>query len=158
VPPDSPKRPHRRNNLALVLLRADRLADAIEVNAEAWTLKAGQHDVTSGRILVVRIALRLLLRLPDAGFYVGQLKTVLAMDPLGCLGDVSTTWDVPDVLRMISRRLRRDEAALVRHAVTALDGARAPGLDDLSAWRDAPPVTLETPWGGAEAQPPEPTS
>ena len=51
LPPDHPKRAHRRNNLAIVCMLADQLDEAERMNAEAWSLKAGQHDVTNGRIL-----------------------------------------------------------------------------------------------------------
>ena len=78
VAPDSPTRPNGRNNLAIVLMRAGKLEEAGRWNAEAWRLKAGQHDLTSGRILFVRIALRLLLGDCDVRLHVGQLKTLLA--------------------------------------------------------------------------------
>src|SRR5262249_45695808 len=74
---DSPKRPHRRNNLAIVLLRMGRLPAARRVNQIAWQLKRGRHDLTSGRILFVRIALRLLNREADISRYLGQLKTLV---------------------------------------------------------------------------------
>src|SRR5438552_15780483 len=74
VAADSPKRPHRRNNLAIVLMCAGKLDVACQLNAEAWRLKAGRHDLTSGRILVVRVALRFLLGDFDVRLYFGQLK------------------------------------------------------------------------------------
>src|SRR5262249_58280601 len=76
VTPESPKRPHRRNNLAVVLMCAGKLEEAMQMNAAAWELKAiGQHDLTSGRILFVRTALRLLAADPDVGAYLGHAPT-----------------------------------------------------------------------------------
>jgi Pup-ligase protein/Tetratricopeptide repeat len=149
VAADSPKRPHRRNNLAIVLMRAGRLEEAGRWNTAAWHLKAGQHDLTSGRILFVRIALRLQLDDRDVGLYVGQLKTLLGLDPLPCLGDIATTWEIPDVLDMLVERLRTAEADLLETIAATLDHrVNRPLLDAFEVWSAAPAVPLEAPWPG----------
>src|SRR5207247_4871910 len=102
-------------------MRAGKLQDAHQPNAAAWRLKAGQHDVTSGRILFVRIALRLLLGDRDVRLYVGQLKTLLAGDPLGHLGNIETTWDIPDVLDMLDERLDPADTELLGTIKETLD-------------------------------------
>ena len=147
VAADSPKRPHRRNNLAIVLLRAGMLAEAGRLNAEAWRLKAGQHDLTSGRILFVRIALRFLLGERDASLYLGQLKTLLQCDPLECLGDIAATWEIPDVLAMLHAALPAAEAELLARVAEALDDrGRLVALDAIEAWGGAGAMPLDAPW------------
>jgi hypothetical protein len=150
VAPDSPKRPHRRNNLALVLMRAGKLAEAGRFNVDAWRLKAGRHDVTSGRILCVRIALRWLQGDGDVALYLAQLKTLLDRDSLECLGDILPTWDIPDVLEMLDARLTASESALFAQIVECLDDpddlAARGALEDFEPWSAAAPVPLETAW------------
>lgn len=147
VAPDSPKRPHRRNNLALVLLRAEKLVEASRVNATAWRLQAGQHDMTSGRILFVRIALRLLREEPDVGLYLGQLKTLLHRKSLSCRGRIARSWDIPDVLTMLRERLRTADAELLAHAAKALNSrAHLAFLDTFEAWNTASAVPLAARW------------
>jgi hypothetical protein len=151
VAADSPKRPHRRNNLALVLLRAGRIEEAERWAAEAWGLKTGRHDVTSGRILVVRVALRLLRDDPGVGFFLGQLKTLLSCDALECLGDVAPVWEVPDVLEMLHAKLRTTDAELLTAIVVTLDGAGdRSALERFGAWNAAPAIPLEAPCPAAE--------
>jgi proteasome accessory factor A len=147
VVPDSPKRPHRRNNLAIVLMRSGKLGESRQLNAEAWKLKARQHDLTSGRILFVRIALGYLLDRRDASLYVGQLKVLLNVDPLECFGGVASTWDIPDVLGMLREGLPRAAAEfLVQVAETLNDRTSLPSLQAFAAWNDAPGMPLESRW------------
>lgn len=147
VPADSPKRPHRRNNLAIVLMRAGKLDEALELNAEAWGLKAGQHDLTSGRILFVRTALVLLGDFGDPKHYLGQLKSLFAQGRLECLGDIATTWDIPDVLHLLHQALWEDEAQLML-AISAVLNRREnlPRLERHARWREAEAVGLDQPW------------
>ena len=149
LPADSPKRPHRRNNLATVLLRAGKLDEATRFNAQAWRLKTGRHDLTSGRVLFVRVALRLLLGECDVTLYLGQLKILLGRDPLPCHGDISETWEIPDVIAMLSRNLPPDVGALMAKLADVLnERTLLPTLEACDAWVSAPPVALETPWRG----------
>jgi len=153
---DSPKRPHRRNNLAMVLMRAGKLDEARAVNAAAWQLKAGQHDLTSGRILFVRIALEHLGGTRDASLYVGQLKVLLYAERLDCLGDIDTTWDIPDVLTMICEKLPGAEASLLVAVAEALnDRTYVATLERIDEWNGASGIPLEAAWpeeGGQRAR------
>jgi hypothetical protein len=152
VPADSPKRPHRRNNLAIVLLRAGRLNESRCLNAEAWRLKAGQHDLTSGRILFVRIALSLLER-RDATPYIGQLRVLLNVEPLECFGGIMRTWDIPDVVDMLRERLAPDDADFLDWVAQTLnDRAYLQNLEACEAWRAASGVPLEVPWVDPEIE------
>jgi proteasome accessory factor A len=147
VPPESPKRPHRRNNLAIVLMRAGKLGESRQLNAAAWRLKAREHDVTSGRILFVRIALEYLLDRRDVSLYVGQLKVLLNVHPLECFGGILSTWDIPDVLGMLRERLPRTDAGfLAQVAETLNEQASVPLLQAFATWRDAPGMPLEARW------------
>ncbi len=144
---DSPKRPHRRNNLAVVLMRAGKFGEATRFNATAWRLKAGRHDLTSGRVLFVRVALRLLLGERDVALYLGQLKTLLGHEPLECHGDISSTWEIPDVLAMLSRNLSPEITDFMSRLVAVLnEQTLLPTLDACDAWASAPAVPLEAPW------------
>lgn len=147
LPPDSPKRSHRRNNLALVLLRAGRLEEAMRINADAWRLKAGRHDLTSARILFVRIALRLLSGASNVRFYLGQLRSLLNRPVLECLGDIDRSWVVPDVFETVYDELGFADAELLLRLARAFDAH--PDLSDLDeavAWHAATAVPLEAPW------------
>jgi hypothetical protein len=147
VPADSPKRGHRRNNLAMVLLRAGELDEAARWNAEAWTCKTGQHDLTSGRILFVRVAVRLLRGDREVGLHLGQLKTLLGRSPLACLGDIATMWDIPDVLQMLQEQLPADDADLLAALADTLnDRDCLQVLETFPPWRDAAPAPLDAPW------------
>jgi hypothetical protein len=77
---------------------AHQLDEARHVNAEAWSFKASQHDVTSGRILFTRIAL-CWLRNVDASHYLGQLRTLLAQPELPCLGGIDRQFAAADRCR-----------------------------------------------------------
>ena len=147
VVPDSPKRPHRRNNLALVLLRAGNLAEATDLNVAAWRLKAGQHDLTSGRILFTRVALRLLNRDRDVGLYLGQLKTLLADPALQCHGGIEAIWEIPDVVATLCARLGAEDGDLLTDLAEVLNDRRhLPVLDTYEPWATARPAALEEPW------------
>jgi hypothetical protein len=129
-----------------------RLAEARRLNAEAWRLKAGQHDLTSGRILFVRIALSLLER-RDASAYVGQLKVLLNVDPLHCFGGITPTWDIPDVLAMLAELLAPVEAELLRCVAQTLnDRGHLRALEACAAWRSASGVPLEVAWAEPEIE------
>lgn len=150
VAADSPKRPHRRNNLALVLLAAGKLADADAANREAWALKLAPHDVTSARILFTRVALGLRTGDRAVGLYLGQLKTLLGAAPLPCVGDVSATWDVDDVLDTLMGELAADDDSLLIDLAAALnDPRRVATLATAARWTAAPPTRLDAPWPDA---------
>jgi hypothetical protein len=147
IPADSPRRPHRRNNLALVLLRTDKLGEARVVNADAWALQTGRHDVTSGRILFTRIALDLLIGSRAVAPYVGQLKTLLAPARLACAGDITPTWDIPDVLETLDERLLAEDAHFLTDVAAVLNAPhRVAMLEPHWLWAETPAVPLEQPW------------
>jgi len=140
------ERPHVLNGLALVLVRTAGLYAAWRANAEAWRLLDGAHDVTSARVLLVRVAFRILAGDRNVGLYFGQLKTLLARPSLSRWGGVARHWDVDDALNLLRMQLRNEGELLVQ-ATRVLDGCAAPGvLDVFDAWTAAPAVGLDVPW------------
>jgi len=147
LPADSPRRPHRRTELALVLLRRGRFTAARRVAAEAWQLAAGRNDLVSARVLVVRIAAGWLGRKRDVALQLGQLKMLAAGGTPRCPSGIAAAWHVVDVIETLRRKLPYAEAELVVQLVKVLDRrARPDALDFFPAWTSAAPVRLDTPW------------
>lgn len=144
--PDDPKIPHRLNNLAVILLVAGKLPDAMNENLRAWKLKAGKHDLTSGRILFVRAALAMLLGRPVEQYF-GQLKTLLAKPDLPCLGNIDPIWHPEDCVNHLGAKLSAGQAGLLAKLAEVLnDHAVLPALDAHPAWAGQPAVPLDVPW------------
>src|SRR5262249_30986658 len=135
LPPDSPRRVHRRTELALVLLRRGRFTAARRVAAEAWRLADGRNDVISARGLVVRIAAGWLGRKRDVALQLGQLKTLAADGTPSCPSGIAAGWHVADVVETLRRKLPGAQAELVVQLVKVLDRrARPNALDIFPAW------------------------
>ena len=146
LPPDHPKRAHRRNNLAIVCMLAGQLDEAERMNTEAWSLKAGQHDVTSGRILFARTAIHW-LRNADAPQYLGQLRTLLEQPELPCLGEINPKWDAADVLDRLRSRLTPEKANLLAAIVATLnEPGKVADLERFDLWHSTLAVPLEVRW------------
>jgi tetratricopeptide (TPR) repeat protein len=145
LPPEHPIRAHRRNNLAIVFMLANRLDEAISVADKAWLLTRGRRDVTSGRILFVRIALSW-LRNEDPGPFSGQLRTMLAEPELPCLGWVARRWDVADLLDRIGARLGPEKAELLAALVMALnEPSKIGNLERIDLWKGTAALPLDAP-------------
>ena len=141
------KIPHRLNNLAVVLVLQGKLDEAIPLLARAWRLKAGQHDLTSARVLWVRIAAAM-CRGDAVEFYLGQLKTLLLDDPaLATTGGVSATWQIEPVIDQLGLHLRDEQIELlVTISAVFEDRALAPDLDRFLEWEGQPPLDPNVPW------------
>ena len=147
LPADSPRRPHRRTELALVLLRRGRFTAARRIAAEAWRLADGRDDLISARLLVVRIAAGWLGRKRDVGLQLGQLKTLAAGGTPRCPAGIPATWHVADVIETLRRKLPGAQAELVVQLVKVIERrARPTALDIFPAWTTAAPVPLDAPW------------
>ncbi|MBI3248684.1 MAG: tetratricopeptide repeat protein [Deltaproteobacteria bacterium] len=150
LPAEHPNRAHRRNNLAIVLMLAGQFEAAARANAEAWHLKAtvsqGGHDMTSARILFVRIALYCLTG-SDAAICLGQLRSLLQQPDLPCYGGIQAIWQIEDVIADLREKLASDQAELLAALVAALnDRERVGDLDRFPMWRDHAAVPLDQPW------------
>jgi hypothetical protein len=140
------KVPHRRNNLATVLLMQGRLTDAREELVQAWHLVGTRYDLTSARILIVRLAVAFLSG-ADVQFLLGQLKTHLAIRPLPDHADVSHVWRADAILRALAPGLDDETIEFLRHLVAVLN-RKGPFevLDRWPRWREAQARALELPW------------
>jgi hypothetical protein len=124
--------------------------DAARRNAEAWQLKAtiseGGHDLTSGRILIARVALHWLSR-SDPAISLGQLRTLIAQPELPCLGGIDPHWQADDILACLRTRLDAGQSDLLSVLVEVLnDHRRASELERFPAWSTQAPTPLEHPW------------
>jgi tetratricopeptide (TPR) repeat protein len=146
LPPDHPNRAHRRNNLAIACLVGSQLEQAMLTNAEAWRFTAGEHDLTSGRILFTRVALCWLCH-ADAGPPLGQLKRLLAQSELPCLGGVARKWDARDILEHLCSKLPADRCEFLSVLFEVLnDQTKLPDLDRFEQWQAATATPLDRPW------------
>jgi hypothetical protein len=151
LPPGHPKRAHRRNNLAIICLLANQLDEAGRINAEAWALKSGQHDLTSGRILFARIAINWLQK-ADATCCLGQLKTLLEQPQIPCLGDVNPQWETGDILNCLRPRLAPAQADLLVGIVAALnEQAKVADLERFPLWKLSLALSLTLSWENYES-------
>jgi hypothetical protein len=147
LPPVSPKHPHRLNNLCTVLVMQGKLAEAKRLCSEAWKLSAGRQDVTTARILFMRLVIAM-LGAESIGLYIGQLKTLLTA-ALGNAGDVVSTWDIASFLNAVRPRLSSADVDFLQSLAGALnDRATIPALDPVSMWKDQPALPLDASWAG----------
>jgi tetratricopeptide (TPR) repeat protein len=151
LPQEHPKRPHRRNNLAMVHLLAGRLDEAASLNAEAWRLKAtmaeGGHDMTSARILFVRIVLQWRSD-QNTSLFLGQLRTLLEAPELPVYGNIARTWEPDDLLAHLKAQLTPEQVDLLAALVKAMNDhpAKVAELGEYELWRGVESVPLDQPW------------
>ena len=150
LPARHPKRPHRRNNRAIALMLADQLSEAIRLNAEAWELKVHHsedgHDVTSGRILVTRIALSWLAGW-DASTYLGQIRVLLEQPALPCHGDIDRHWQAEDILDYWRQQLSPIQADLLAVLHDIINNKeKMLEIDRFPAWTGQTAVPLDASW------------
>ncbi len=147
---EHPIQSHFRNNRAIALMLAVQLDEAIQQNAEAWSLKAhiseGGHDVTSGRILFLRIVMSWLSG-SDAADYLGQLRTLFEQPELPCREDIDRHWQAADILDHLRQRLSPDQADLLTALVEVLnDLTMVSELDRFLVWTGQAAVRLDVAW------------
>jgi len=136
-----PKIPHRLNNLSTVLVMLGKLDEAKGYLAKAWGLKRGRHDITSARILFVRLAVALLETQPIDPF-LGKMKGLLTGGPLSDHADVTRTWDIGCFIEHLRPRLGSGIGDfLIALAAAVNDRSNLPGVDSFQAWREAAPET-----------------
>lgn len=103
-----PRFPHRLNNLAVALTMRGEYFEAKQILCRAWSLKKNRHDITSLRILYMRITIAI-IESESISFYSGQLKTLLALAPLPDYADVVKIWDIQYLLNLI-KSLQHDDS------------------------------------------------
>jgi proteasome accessory factor A len=141
-----PKITHRRNNLSTVLLLQGRHEETEQELTRAWQIVGSRYDLTSARILIVRLALAMIRREPPDVF-IGQLKTQLMIQPLPDFADVVLRSELALVFDALELRLDADELTLLKAivAVTQTDKA-VEALGELRLWREALPQPLDREW------------
>jgi len=163
-----PKNPHHLNNLCTVLILRGKLAEAKSLLARAWQLKSTRHDLASTRLLFIRLAIAL-LEFQPAEVFVGQLKTLLALDPLRDdpavvkLDDITFCFDPLDrravkldgitwFSRSLLLKIPPDAGDFLTAMASAMnDRPKLADLDRFPAWRNQPPIPLDTPWPKEQA-------
>jgi hypothetical protein len=169
---------HRWNNVALILIALSKLDDARKIlsrNTQPGTLQlenltprilllqwvvellaatnSGVNDETSEPI-PVDVAPNAAIRSPQPAFFLGQLKTHFANEPLPTNGSFTVNWDVEYFVDSLQPRLGPENTGLLRALVAVLNartsptasvGAESPltALDAFPAWREATPQELE---------------
>ena len=145
-PANHPKVPHRRNNLGTVLLMRGRVSEAREQVTRAWQETGDRYDVTSARILTVRLVIAVIDHEPHEVF-LGQLKSHLAIRPMLNVADVDRYWKMVPVLAALAPRLHADDVGLLKAIVGVLNGSLLrEALEPMPRWRDAPSLPLDTVW------------
>jgi hypothetical protein len=144
--PSARKIPHRRNNLASVLLMQGRLSDACEQVTLAWQQIGTAYDRTSVRVLVLRLAIALVGGEPSQ-VLIGQAKRHVAMEPLPDFADVEPRWRVAPLLEALVPRLTMDQHMLLKGIAEVLNGDRlVASLLGVRLWRETPEQPLDAPW------------
>ena len=145
-PPNHPKVPHRRNNLGTVLVIQGRLAEAREQVTRAWEQSCGRYDLTSARILTVRLLIALIDHEP-CELFLGQLKSHLAIHPLQNVADVDRFWKMMPLLDELAPRMSPDDVRLLKAVVRVLN-ASMPGdlLETMARWHEASSLPLDVTW------------
>jgi tetratricopeptide (TPR) repeat protein len=145
--PTDPKIAHRLNNLCTVLIMQGKFAEARENLRRAWSIKQRTgHDITSPRVLFVRLTLSL-LETEGSGQFIGQIKFLLAVSELSDNASVTTTWDIAHFIENLLPKLPPGLADFLAKLANVLNDRIEPSqLDQLELWKNQPPVSLETPW------------
>ena len=140
------KLPHRWNNLGTLLLLRGRVGDARREVTHAWVLNATNYDITSARILTVRLTIAMVDNEPG-DLFLGQLKTHLAIQPLPDFADVDRRWAMSRMLEMLRPRLDGEAVDLLRAIGEVINRERPlESLDGIPRWQSTPPVPLDEPW------------
>jgi len=146
-----PKIPHRLNNLCTVLIPQGKLAEAKSRLARAWQLKRSQHDLTSTRLLFVRLAIAL-LELQPVEVFVGQLKNLLALESLPDHAGVVKVWDITCLIESLRPTIPPDADNFLTALVSAMnDRTKLVDLDRFPEWRNQTPIPLDAPWPNEQA-------
>jgi hypothetical protein len=104
--------------------------------SRAWNLKAGQHDITSQRILFVRLVIAF-LEGESREMLAGQLKTLLTHGPLPDYADVVVVWDIGYFIEYLTPKLDPGTVGFLTALVEAMnDPAKLARLEEFSEWRE----------------------
>ena len=137
---------HRRNNLATVLLMQGHVEEARVLVTDAWPTPDEGYDLTSMRVLTIRLAIALIDDEP-AGLWLGQVKTHLAIRPLPNHADVDRRWQMGPVLNALAPQLGVDAVRMLEAIVSIVNRSIVPDeLNAITGWRDTPARSLDVAW------------
>jgi len=137
---------HRRNNHILTLIMLGELAKAQQLLGVNSQSKAPQYANTTPRVVFLRAIVALLEGHPTA-LFLGQLKTLIASEPLPVMSDVQVPWDITYFVEYLRPKLPADAINFLTALVTALnDRTKLSELDRFPEWRDVKPLPLDMPW------------
>jgi hypothetical protein len=140
------KIPHRLANLCTTLVMQDKLEESRQHLSRAWLIKQGDHDITSARILFVRLAVAF-LESQSAGHFIGQLKVLISGNTLGTKVNIVRVWDIDPFLANLRAKLVPEITDFLEALVRALnDRSQVSTLDDFGLWRNQSFVSLDAPW------------
>ncbi|NUN08627.1 MAG: toll/interleukin-1 receptor domain-containing protein [Ignavibacteriaceae bacterium] len=143
---DHPKIAHRLNNLSSILLMQGKHNEAKDNLINAWNLKNFKHDITSPRILYVRLTTAILQK-DSTGVYIGQLKTLFSLGPLPDYAEVSATWEPVHFVEYLRTNLGDDNSDfLLALADVTNDFNLLWILDKYDIWKNQEPVSLDVAW------------
>jgi hypothetical protein len=138
------ERPGTHGHLARIALVTGDAGAARTHAAQAWAHRAEALPYVVPRILWLQLAARLLAGPETAdprsepSVLLGRLKTALQTD------GAQMEWSMDPVLDALKPLVSGEDHALLVDLVAALsDPDQVAGLDDLSAWREAVPMSLE---------------
>jgi tetratricopeptide (TPR) repeat protein len=134
---------HRLNNLAGALLRLGMYDEAVNCCSRGWLLKGQAYDLTSLRILIMRMIIAVLEGTPW-DLFLGQAKTLAKGELL--TKEVAPQWEVADILSTIALKHPEEWSLLTALATATNDNAKLSALDVFAKWKSQPTVPLDMPW------------
>lgn len=142
-----PRAINRLQNLANVLIILDNLNEAKRILSEAWQLKSKKHDITSFRILFLRIVIAL-LESDSIELYLGQLKALFSMSPLPDFADVVKCWDVEYLMNYLKPpKLDNSSIKFLIELVKNINrNIQDIDMDNYPYWRSSIVIPLEQKW------------
>jgi tetratricopeptide (TPR) repeat protein len=130
-----PKIPHRLSNLAILLIANGKVAEAERQLERAWLLKEGGHDLTSSRILYLKLAIAFVRGQSENGT-VGRLKTLLSSENLPDHANVTRTWDIQCVIDYLQGHLSAELSEFMERLSEVLNQeSPASSLERFPDWR-----------------------
>jgi tetratricopeptide (TPR) repeat protein len=140
-----PKMAHRLNNLASVFLLDKNYVECSKNLCQAWELRKDSPDITAPRILFIRLLLSLLIT-GEPAVFIGQLKTVLDMNPLPDYAEIIKKWDINDIFEQLGPYLNNNLEFLIDLSGVLNNDKQMNALDRYEIWKNTPAIELTEPW------------
>ena len=119
--------------------------------ASAWQLTSRRRDLTSTRMLFVRLAIAL-LEFQPVEVFVGQLKNLLALESLPDRAEAWKACDITCFVESLRPKIPPDAGNFLTALVSAMkDRTKLAEVDRFPEWRNRPPIPLDTPWPNEQA-------